>query len=112
MKPPVGPEAFAALDLRVARVLEVAPAVGTRRPAWRLVLDAGPALGRVQSSAQLTRYPEDQLVGRLVVVVVNLGSRRVAGWRSDVLVLAALGEGGRVHLLDVDGDPPPGSPVA
>lgn len=111
MRPPVGPEGFAALDLRVARVVEVLPFPEARRPAWRMVLDGGPALGRLQSSAQLTDYPADDLVGRLVVVAANLGPRRVAGWRSDVLVLAAVPADG-VRLLGVDGDVPPGTPVA
>ena len=110
-KPVVGPEGFAALDLRVARVVEVLPFPEARRPAWRMVLDGGPALGRLQTSAQVTDYAVDDLLGRLVVVAVNLGSRRIAGWRSDVLVLAAVPATG-TRLLGVDGDVPPGTPVA
>jgi tRNA-binding protein len=107
----VGPDAFAALDLRVAWVVEVLPFPEARRPAWRMVLDGGPALGRLQTSAQLTRYSAEELLGRLVVVAVNLGPRRIAGWRSDVLVLAAVpGDGPR--LLGVDGDVAPGTPVS
>jgi tRNA-binding protein len=111
-KPEIGAEGFAALDLRIAVVLEVMSAPKALRPAWRLVLDGGPALGRLQSSAQITNYPADSLRGRRVVVAVNLGSRRVAGWRSDVLVLGGLAPDGEVRLLGVDGDLPPGSPVA
>ena len=110
-KPPVGPDGFAALDLRVARVVEVLPFPEARRPAWRMVLDGGPALGRLQTSAQLTHYRREELLGRLVVVAVNLGPRRIAGWRSDVLVLAAVPPAG-TRLLGVDGDVAVGTPVA
>lgn len=109
-KAPVGPSGFAALDLRIAKVQEVLPFPEARRPAWRMVLDGGPALGRLQTSAQLTHYTPEALIGRLVVVAVNLGPRRVAGWRSDVLVLAAV-PGGEPRLLGVDGDVLPGTPV-
>ena len=110
-KPAVGPDGFAALDLRVARVVEVLPFPEARRPAWRMVLDGGPALGRLQTSAQLTHYRREELLGRLVVVAVNLGPRRIAGWRSDVLVLAAVPAAGP-RLLGVDGDVAVGTPVA
>jgi tRNA-binding protein len=110
-KAPVGPAGFAALDLRVARVVEVLPFPEARRPAWRMVLDGGPALGRLQTSAQLTRYSPEELLGRLVVVAVNLGPRRIAGWRSDVLVLAAVPTDG-ARLLGVDSDVVPGTPVS
>jgi tRNA-binding protein len=110
-KAPVGPDAFAALDLRVARVVEVLPFPEARRPAWSIVLDGGPALGRLQTSAQVTRYSREELLGRLVVVAVNLGPRRIAGWRSDVLVLAAVPADGP-RLLGVDGDVAVGTPVS
>jgi tRNA-binding protein len=107
----VGVDAFAALDLRVARVEEVLAFPEARKPAWRMILDAGPGVGRVQTSAQITNYAPGQLTGRLVVVAVNLGSRRIAGWRSDVLVLGAVSSDG-VSLLDVDGEVAPGTPIA
>jgi tRNA-binding protein len=91
------------LDLRVGRILEAAPLKGARRPAYRLLLDFGEA-GLRGSSARLTvSYPDPaQLVGRLVVAVLNLPPRRVAGFVSDVLVLGALGGGDEVLLLGVD----------
>lgn len=94
---------FERLDLRVGRVLEAASLEGARRPAYRLRIDFGPA-GERHSSAQLTRtYPEPAvLVGRLVVAVVNFSPRRVAGFRSEVLVLGALAPDGQIPLLSVD----------
>lgn len=100
------------LDIRVGRVLEARPLEGARRPAYRLRLDFG-AAGERQSSAQLTRtYPDPAaLVGRLVVAVVNLPPRRVAGFVSEVLVLGALAPGGHVPLLGVDDGAEPGQRV-
>ena len=106
-----GPEAFAALDLRVGRVLAAEPLAGARKPAYRLSVDLGP-LGIKGSSAQLTDlYRPEDLVGRLVVCAVNLGVRRIAGFASEVLVLGLPDEAGRVVLLGVDRDVPLGGRV-
>lgn len=106
-------EDFGRLDLRIARILEARPLEGARRPAYRLLLDLGGA-GRRQSSAQLVgTYPDPAaLVGRLVVAVVNLPPRRIAGFRSEVLVLGALAPDGRILLLGVDDGAAPGQRVA
>ncbi len=105
-------EDFQRLDLRVARVISARPLEGARQPAYRLELDLGPG-GHRQSSAQLTRtYPDPSaLVGRLVVAVVNFRPRRVAGFRSDVLVLGALAADGRIPLLSVDEGGEPGQRI-
>jgi tRNA-binding protein len=110
-KPDVGAARFAALDLRVGRILAVAPFPEARRPAYRLTIDLGP-LGHRHSSAQITTYPPEELEGRQVVVAANLGRKRIAGFVSEVLVLGGLAADGSVRLLEVDGDLPPGSVVA
>jgi tRNA-binding protein len=104
---------FGRLDLRIGRILEARPLEGARKPAYRLLLDFGGA-GQRQSSAQLAgTYPDPAaLVGRLVVAVVNLPPRRVAGFRSEVLVLGALAADGRITLLGVDDGAEPGQRVA
>lgn len=105
-------EDFERLDLRVGRILSADPLEGARRPAYRLRLDFG-SMGERQSSAQLTQtYPDPcGLVGRLVVAVVNFPPRRVAGFRSDVLVLGALAADGEIPLLGVDEGAAPGQRV-
>jgi tRNA-binding protein len=103
---------FERLDLRVARVLSAEPLANARVPAYRLWLDLG-AGGERQSAARLTRsYPDPaRLVGRLVVVVANLPPRRVAGFRSDVLVLGALAPDGMVPLVSLDDGARPGQRI-
>ncbi|HWH37643.1 MAG TPA: tRNA-binding protein [Candidatus Limnocylindrales bacterium] len=103
---------FARLDLRVGRIVEAALLEGARRPAYRLLVDFG-AAGTRRSSAQLVgTYPDPAaLVGRLVIAVVNFPPRRVAGFESEVLVLGALPEGGRIPLLGVDDGAQPGDPI-
>lgn len=105
-------EDFDRLDIRVGRILEAAPLEGARKPAYRLLLDFGDSQPS-QSSAQLVAtYPDPSvLVGRLVVAVVNFPPRRVAGWRSDVLVLGALPADGLIPLLSVDPGASPGDRI-
>ena len=108
---PDGAAAFPLLDLRVGRVLRVEPNAAARKPSYRLWIDFGP-LGERTSSAQLVDlYAPDQLVGRLVVAAVNLGSRRIAGFVSEVLVLGLPDEAGRVVLLAVEREVPLGGRV-
>jgi tRNA-binding protein len=98
---------FYAIDMRVGTVLHAESFPEARKPSIKLVIDFGPELGEKRSSAQLTaHYTPDRLVGRQVVAAVNLGSRRIAGFMSDVLVLGAMPTSTEVVLLNVD------SPVA
>jgi tRNA-binding protein len=94
---------FFAIDMRVGTVLEAQPFPEARKPSLKLVIDFGPELGRKRSSAQLTvHYTPEQLVGRQVVAAVNLGSRRIADFNSEVLVLGAMPTPTEVVLLAVD----------
>jgi tRNA-binding protein len=110
-KPDVSADDFFALDLRVGRVVDVEAFPGARRPAWKLTVDFGPEVGILRTSAQVTNYGAEELAGRLVVGAVNLGAKRVAGFRSEFLVLGGISSDGAVHLLAVDGVEP-GDPVA
>jgi tRNA-binding protein len=111
-KDEVGAEHFHDLDLRVGRVVAAEPFPAARKPSLRLRVDFGPVLGELETSAQITRYPPEELVGRLVVGAVNLGVRRIAGLESRFLVLGGLHADGTVALLSPDDDLPPGSVVA
>ncbi len=111
-RPDVDPQSFFDLDLRVGVVVGVEAFPEARRPAWKLTVDFGPAIGELRTSAQVTNYGEDELLGRRVVGAVNIGSRRVAGFRSDFLVIGAYQPDGFVRLLTPDADVPAGAPVA
>jgi tRNA-binding protein len=91
---------FFAIEMRVGTVLDAAPFPGARKPSIRLTIDFGAELGVKRSSAQLTaQYTPEELVGRQVVAAVNIGTRRIAGFTSEVLVLGAMSTATDVILL-------------
>jgi len=100
------------LDIRVGRIVAAELFPEALKPAYRLTVDLGPG-GKRRSSAQLPgTYPDpSHLVGRLVVCVVNLAPRRIAGYASEVLILGALPADGRIPLLSVDEGAAPGDPI-
>ncbi len=111
-KPTVEVELFQRVDMRVGRIVAVDPFPEARKPSYKLTIDFGP-LGLKRSSAAIRPwYRPEELIGRLVVAVVNLPVRRVAGFPSEVLVLGAIQADGRVVLLQPDSDAELGSPIA
>ena len=102
---------FLKVDMRVGRVLEVEDFPEARKPAWKLRIDFGPEIGEKRSSAQITNYGEEDLVGRLVVGVVNFPPRQIGPVRSEVLVLGAM-RGETVILLRPDEGAEPGDRIA
>jgi tRNA-binding protein len=103
---------FRLIDMRVGRITAVDAFPAARKPAYRLTIDFGPG-GVKRSSAQLPpTYPDgQQLVGRLVVAVVNFAPRNIAGFQSEVLVLGAVPGDGTIPLLSVDSGAQPGDPI-
>ncbi len=108
----VGADAFFAVDLRVGRVVDVEAFPQARKPAWKLSVDFGPAVGTLRTSAQITNYSRDELLGRLVAGAINLGEKRIAGFTSQFLVLGALDADGTVRLLALEEGVQPGAPIA
>jgi tRNA-binding protein len=108
--PTVEAAQFFAVDIRSAVVTAVEEFPEARRAAYKLRLDLGP-LGERVSSAQITSYPPEDLVGTTVVCVVNFPPRRVAGFKSEVLVLGVYDPEGTVVLLRPDRPVPPGQRV-
>ncbi len=103
---------FAAVEMRVGRVLKVEDFPEARKPAWKLRIDFGPEIGERRSSAQITNYSREQLEGSLVVAVVNFPPRQIGPVRSEVLVLGALNDEDGVILLRPDGEAEPGDRIA
>ncbi|HET8761980.1 MAG TPA: tRNA-binding protein [Gemmatimonadales bacterium] len=102
---------FAALEMRVGRVTRCEVNAKARKPAYCLWIDFGPE-GERCSSAQLTAlYRPEELVGRLVIAAMNLGTRRIAGFESEVLVLGVPDAQGNVVLLGPQREVPPGGRV-
>ncbi|KAK9324535.1 hypothetical protein V1517DRAFT_317300 [Lipomyces orientalis] len=112
--PDVSAADFAALDLRVGTITDCALNPKARKPAYKLEIDFGPKIGTRTSSAQITHYyGADDLVGRQVVAAVNLGMRRIAGVKSQALVLGADGNGdGTITLLAVERPVPNGTRIS
>lgn len=97
------PDDFFAIDMRVGTVVHAEEFAEARKPSIKLLIDFGSELGQKRSSAQLTaHYTPAQLVGRQVVAAVNIGTRRIAGYTSEVLVLGAMPTSTEVVLLAVE----------
>jgi tRNA-binding protein len=104
-------DAFQNVDMRVGRIVRAERNPEARKPAYKLWIDFGP-LGEKTSSAQLTEvYPVESLAGRMVIAAVNLGERRIAGFKSEVLVLGLPDESGHVVLLEPERGVPLGGRV-
>ena len=103
---------FAKIDIRVGRIVQADDFPQARKPAYKLRIDFGPEIGVKNSSAQITKYYEPaDLVGRLVLAVVNFPPRQIATFFSEVLTLGVILGEGDICLVHPDRDVPLGSPI-
>jgi tRNA-binding protein len=89
---------FQRVDMRVGRIIEVEAFPEARQPAWKLRVDYGPDIGVRRSSAQITNYAREELLGRLVVGVVNFPPKQIGPVRSECLVLGTYSDEGVLLL--------------
>lgn len=109
----IGWEDFTRVELRVGRVLSAEVFEAARKPAYVLRVDFGEELGVRKSSAQITElYRPEDLVGRLVVAVVNFPKKQIGPLMSECLVTGFHDAEGRVALCVPDAEVPLGAKLA
>jgi tRNA-binding protein len=100
---------FDGIDIRVGTVVDAQPFPEARKPAYKLWIDFGGAIGVKRSSAQVTvHYAADQLIGRQVLAVTNFPPRQIGPFVSEVLTLGVPDDDGSVVLLRPDFNVPIG----
>ena len=103
-------EDFVRVDIRVGRIISAEVFAAARKPAYVLRVDFGAEIGERTSSAQITgRYRPEELIGRLVVGVVNLPEKRIGPLSSGCLITGFPDENGEVVLCVPDKPVQPGA---
>ncbi|WP_343122748.1 tRNA-binding protein [Novilysobacter arseniciresistens] len=106
----IGFEDFLKVELRVGRIVGAEVFAQARKPAYVLRVDFGEAIGVRKSSAQVTAlYTPDELVGRLVVAVVNFPPKQIGPLMSECLVTGFHDANGDVALCVPDREVPLGT---
>lgn len=104
-------EAFSMVDMRAGRIVRIELNTEARKPAYKIWIDFG-ELGELATSGQYTAlYKPEELIGQMVVCATNLGSRRIGGFKSEVLMLGVENADGAVIYLKPERDVAPGTKV-
>ena len=100
---------FLKVDIRVGKIIDVEEFPEARKPAWKLKIDFGEKIGVKKTSAQIVaNYNKEDLMGRLVMAVVNFPPRQIGPFMSEVLTLGYNDAEGNVVLAAVERDVPLG----
>jgi tRNA-binding protein len=109
LSPQITYDDFMKVDVRVGRIVSAEPFPEARKPAFKLMIDFGPEIGVRKSSAQITKnHALPDLLGRLVLAVVNFPPRQIGPLMSEVLTLGVPDANGEVMLIGPDCDVPIG----
>ena len=101
-------EDFQEIDIRVGKIIEIDDFPEARNPSFKIKIDFG-ELGVKVSSAQITKlYSKEDLLNRQIIAVVNFPPKKIAGFKSEVLILGVMKENGEVILLQPDREAPLG----
>ena len=101
---------FSKIDMRAGTIIAAEDFPEARRPAYKLQVDYGPAIGVRKCSAQITdRYRKAELVGKRVIGVVNFPPKQIGPLRSECLVTGCYHPDGSVVLVSPDQDVPNGA---
>ena len=90
---------FANLDIRVGQILSAEVFEEAKKPAYILKIDFGNDIGIKKTSAQITNYQLDELVGVRCIGVINLGDKQIGPIISQCLILGSINDNGDVLLL-------------
>ena len=92
---------FDRIDIRIGTILSINKNEKARKPSLVLEVDFGEEIGVRKSSAQITHYyNQENLIGKQVIGVCNFPEKNIAGIKSQVLILGAIEEDGKVVLLN------------
>ena len=101
---------FQKIEIRVGKVIKVDQFPEARKPALKLKIDFGEAIGIKKSSAQITHhYNLENLLGKNVLAVVNFEPRQIGKFMSEVLVLGISDGNGNIVLIKPDNEVPLGA---
>jgi len=101
---------FNKLDIRTGKIIEVNDFPEAKNPSYKLVIDFGKEIGLKKSSAQLTKnYNKEDLVGRMILAVVNFPPRQIGPTISEVLTLGVPDKNGNTILIVPENEVPEGA---